>query len=181
MAREIFKGTQAECQAAINRVNAALGLSGESIDTPTALDAANDIYECVIDGTTQKNSLTSDERNKVLSERDEEMKYLRNAKDYEDFVERFGLDSSFTKTGTISLTPNNPRPREGDLVVWTASASTGTQRTKFLFDRESWAIFSPQSISGNSITVRTPRSGNYNVIVYADGFGGRKETIAIRI
>ena len=54
MAREIFKGTQAECQAAINKVNTALGLSGESVDFPTELDAANDIYMCIIDGTTQK-------------------------------------------------------------------------------------------------------------------------------
>jgi hypothetical protein len=87
---EYFKGTQAECQAAIDRVNAALGLVEESIDFPVALDAKNDIYECIIVGDEQKNALTSEQKNKLLAERDDEMQRLVDKKQ-EDYINSLQL------------------------------------------------------------------------------------------
>ncbi len=178
MAREIFKGTQAECQAAINRVNTALGLSGESIDFPTELDAANDIYMCVIDGATQKNSLSSSEKTKVLAQEDEEMTYLKNEKVFSEYVDG---KASYTRTGTIVLQPSLKKFREGDTVTWTATSSAGTEKTKFLFDRNTWKIFQPSNITANTIQTIIPRSGSYNVVVYSAGFGGKKQTITINV
>lgn len=178
MAREFFKGTQAECQAAINRVNTALGLSGESVDFPTELDAANDIYMCVIDGATQKNSLSTSEKLKVLAQEDSEMEYLKNEKSYERHIDG---KVSYTRTGTIVLQPSAKKFREGDTVTWTASASTGTEKTKFLFDRNSWKIFQPSNITATSIQTIIPRSGTYNVIVYSAGFGGKKQTVTLTV
>ena len=178
MAREFFKGTQAECQAAINKVNTALGLSGESIDFPTELDAANDIYMCVIDGTTQKNSLTTSEKIKVLAEQDEEMEYLKNEKVYNNHING---KVTYTRVGTISLLPNVKKFREGDTVTWTASASIGTEKTKFLFDINSWKIFNPTNITDTTIKTIIHRSGSYNVVVYSSGFGGKKQTVTINV
>lgn len=90
MAKEYFKGTQAECQAAIDRVNSALGLVGESIDTPTPLDTKNDIYEFIIIGEEQKNALSSAERDKLLTERDDEMQRLVDKKE-EDYINSLQL------------------------------------------------------------------------------------------
>jgi len=176
MAREIFKGTQAECQAAINKVNTALGLSGESVDFPTELDAANDIYMCIIDGTTQKNSLSTAEKAKVLAQEDEEITYLKNEKSYEKHIDG---KVSYTRTGTIVLVPSAKKFREGDTIVWTASASIGTEKTKFLFDRNTWKIFQPSNITATTIQTIIPRSGSYNVVVYSAGFGGKKQTLTI--
>jgi len=179
MAREFFKGTQAECQAAINRVNTALGKpSGESIDFPTELDAANDIYMCVIDGATQKNSLSTSEKLKVLREQDAEMEYLKNEKSYEKHVDG---KVHYTRTGTIKLTPNVLKFREGDTVTWTASASTGTEKTKFLFDRNTWKIFTPSNITATTIQTIIPRGGRYDVVVYSAGFGGKKQTVTLTV
>lgn len=176
MAREIFKGTQAECQAAIDSVNRALGLSGESIDFPTELDATNDIYMCIIDGTTQKNSLSTSQKAKVLAEQDEEIEYLKNEKSFERHVNG---KVSYTRVGTIVLLPDLKKFREGDTVTWTASASTGTEKTKFLFDRGSWKIFNPSNITATTIQTIIPRSGSYDVVVYSAGFGGKKQTVTI--
>tara|TARA_R100000329_G_C7565119_1_gene199902 strand:+ start:41 stop:577 length:537 start_codon:yes stop_codon:yes gene_type:complete len=176
MAREIFKGTQAECQAAINKVNTALGLSGESIDFPTELDATNDIYMCIIDGATQKNSLSTAEKAKVLAEQDEEIEYLKNEKSFERHVNG---KVSYTRVGTIVLLPNLKKFREGDTVTWTASASTGTEKTKFLFDRGSWKPFQPSNITATTVQTIIPRSGSYDVVVYSAGFGGKKQTVTI--
>ena len=178
MAREIFKGTQAECQAAIDSVNRALGLSGESIDFPTELDATNDIYMCIIDGTTQKNSLSTSQKAKVLAEQDEEIDYLKNEKSFERHVNG---KISYTRVGTITLVPNLKSFREGDTVIWTASASTGTEKTKFLFDRTTWKIFQASNATANTIQTIIPRRGDYPVVVYSAGFGGQKQTINIRI
>lgn len=178
MARELFKGTQAECQAAINRVNAELRLSGESIDFPTELDAANDIYMCVIDGSTQKNALTTSEKNKVLAQEDEEIIYLKNEKVFSKHVDG---KVSYTRTGTIVLQPNLKKFREGDTVTWTAASSTGTEKTKFLFDTTTWKLFRPSNITANTIQTIIPRGGTYNVIVYSAGFGGKKQTITLNV
>ena len=68
MAREIFTGTQAECNAVIAKANTALGYTGStSIDIPYPIDAANDVYEVVVKTGTQKNALSTSEKTKVLS------------------------------------------------------------------------------------------------------------------
>tara|TARA_B100000963_G_C22605473_1_gene662293 strand:- start:474 stop:1037 length:564 start_codon:yes stop_codon:yes gene_type:complete len=70
MAREIFTGTQAECNTIIAKANAALGYpSGTSIDTPYAIDASADVYEVVIFTGTQKNALSTSEKTKVTTTR----------------------------------------------------------------------------------------------------------------
>ena len=70
MAREIFTGTQAECNAVIAKANTALGYTGStSIDRPYPVDAANDVYEVVILTGTQKNALSTSEKTKVLATR----------------------------------------------------------------------------------------------------------------
>ena len=70
MAREIFTGTQAECNTIIAKANAALGYpSGTSIDKPYAIDASADVYEVVIKTGTQKNSLSTSEKTKVAATR----------------------------------------------------------------------------------------------------------------
>lgn len=179
MAREFFKGTRAECQSAIDSVNRALGKpKGESIDFPTELDAANDIYMCVIDGATQKNSLSTSLKAKVLAEQDEEMEYLKNEKSYERHING---KVHYTRMTSVVLTPNRAKMKEGDTIVWTASSSKGTEKTKFLFDRNSWKIFQPSNITANTIQTIIPRSGSYNVIVYSAGFGGRKQTITLNV
>ena len=71
MAREIFSGTQAECNAVIAKVNAALHYpSGTSIDIPYAIDASADEYEVVIFTGTQKNALSTSEKTKVAAARE---------------------------------------------------------------------------------------------------------------
>lgn len=70
MAREIFTGTQAECNAVIAKANTALGYTGStSIDRAYPVDAANDVYEVVIFTGTQKNALSTNEKTKVLATR----------------------------------------------------------------------------------------------------------------
>lgn len=70
MAREIFTGTQAECNTIIAKANAALGYpSGTSIDKPYPIDASADVYEVAIKTGTQKNALSTSEKTKVTATR----------------------------------------------------------------------------------------------------------------
>lgn len=183
MALEYFKGTQAECNAVIAKANIAMGYSsGTSIDVPVALDADNDIYECLIDGDTQKNSLSSSERTKVLSTRDEEMLFLKREKSFELYVEN---KVNYTRVSSITLSSSPSRFRGGERVTFTASSSNNaTEKTKFIFDRKSWtqSDFTLLSSTNTSITVNVPsRRGSYTVYVMSSGFGGKRQSFTISI
>ena len=69
---------------------------------------------CVIDGSTQKNSLTTSEKNKVLAQEDEEITYLKNEKVFSKHVDG---KVSYTRTGTIVLQANLKKFREGETWV----------------------------------------------------------------
>ena len=183
MALEYFKGTQAECNAVIAKANIAMGYSsGTSIDVPVALDENNDIYECLIDGNTQKNSLSSSERTKVLSTRDDEMLFLKREKEYKSHIEG---RVTYTKVSTINLSSNPSRYRGGERVTFTASTSdNATEKSKFIFDTKSWTEsgFTLVSTTNTSITVNVPlKRGNYTVYVMSSGFGGKRQSFTIRI
>jgi hypothetical protein len=101
MAREIFTGTQAECNAVIAKVNTALGYSGgTSIDTPYSIDASNDIYEVIVITGTQKNALDTTEQNKVLATRSFENEDKERAKLLAKIEE---ADSNYKKITRIDL------------------------------------------------------------------------------
>lgn len=134
MAREIFTGTQAECNTVIAKANAALGYpSGTNIDKPYAIDASADVYEVVIKTGTQKNALSTSEKTKVLATRGFENEDKEKAKKLTfidshsaiPFKKLTRLDLSIPK-GAVLLD-------RGQTITVTANVtpSDATEKTKF--------------------------------------------------
>jgi hypothetical protein len=132
MGREIFTGTQSECNAVIAKANTALGYSGgTSIDIPYAVDAANDVYEVIIKTGTQKNALSTSEKTKVLATRVFENEDKEKAK-LLAVVEQ--VDSNFKKITRLDLRiPKGARLVDnGGTIDVTAviTPSNATEKTK---------------------------------------------------
>jgi len=161
MAREIFTGTQAECNAVIAKANTALGYTGStSIDIPYPIDAANDVYEVVVKTGTQKNALSTSEKTKVLSTRNFENEDKEKAKllfsieqvDNHGFKKLTRLDLRIPK-GAVLI--GNGGTIDVEAVV---QPSDATEKTKF-----HWSIDSPyarlQSTTGSINRVQSlPKS-----------------------
>lgn len=160
MAREIFTGTQTECNTVIAKANTALGYSGStSIDIPYPIDAANDVYEVVIKTGTQKNALSTSEKTKVLSTRSFENEDKERAK-LLSAIEQID-NHGFKKLSRISLViPKGARLSAGGTIDITAvvQPTDASEKTKF-----HWSIDSPharlQNTTGSVNTVQAmPKS-----------------------
>jgi len=130
MAREIFTGTQAECNTIIAKANAALGYpSGTSIDKPYAIDASADVYEVAIKTGTQKNALSTSEKTKVATARTFENTDKEKAKKL-TFIESHSA-ISFKKITRLNLIiPKGAILRDRGQTITVAALITPTDATE---------------------------------------------------
>lgn len=177
MAREIFTGTQAECNTIIAKANAALGYTGStSIDRAYPIDVANDVYEVVIFTGTQKNALSTNEKTKVLATRSFENEDKEKAK----------LISSIEKIdnhGIKKITRLDLRVPKGAVLMSNGGTidvqamitpSDATEKTKF-----HWSIDAPfatlENTTSNTCRVTSaPKSRGATVTIKCNSTDGSR-------